>query len=206
VKTCRKGLHQYEEGNKTCPECLRVALRTWRSSRSTPENKAKHAEYVRNWRHNNPEFRARRAAREQTPEYRAKKAEQARNRWANPEFRAKKAEQERFNKYDLTPEQWEQMFDAQGRRCANDLCKATEPGRGGGWPTDHCHKTKKVRGILCHNCNIALGHAKDCKRRLAGLIAYLEKHSLPENVLQFPKSDDLTTLLKASIVLHERKF
>lgn len=26
---------------------------------------------------------------------------------------------------------------------------------------DHCHKTGKVRGILCHRCNIALGMLLD---------------------------------------------
>lgn len=26
---------------------------------------------------------------------------------------------------------------------------------------DHCHKTNKVRGILCHPCNVALGYLED---------------------------------------------
>lgn len=39
---------------------------------------------------------------------------------------------------------------------------------------DHCHKTQKVRGALCHNCNVALGHAKESPERLRQLAAYLE--------------------------------
>lgn len=26
---------------------------------------------------------------------------------------------------------------------------------------DHSHVTNKVRGLLCHNCNVAIGHLKD---------------------------------------------
>ena len=26
---------------------------------------------------------------------------------------------------------------------------------------DHCHFTNIVRGLLCHNCNVAIGHLKD---------------------------------------------
>lgn len=40
---------------------------------------------------------------------------------------------------------------------------------------DHDHKTKKVRGVLCHHCNLILGHAKDNAGTLRRLACYLEK-------------------------------
>lgn len=42
---------------------------------------------------------------------------------------------------------------------------------------DHCHRTKTFRGWLCHNCNIALGHAKDDIGVLCKMIAYLSFHA-----------------------------
>jgi hypothetical protein len=40
---------------------------------------------------------------------------------------------------------------------------------------DHCHETKKVRGLLCKNCNTLLGNAKDKVEILNKAIAYLTK-------------------------------
>lgn len=40
---------------------------------------------------------------------------------------------------------------------------------------DHCHGTKVVRGILCHNCNLMLGYAKDRAVVLQEAILYLDK-------------------------------
>lgn len=40
---------------------------------------------------------------------------------------------------------------------------------------DHCHKTGRVRGLLCNNCNSALGLLKDDPARVAGLLAYAER-------------------------------
>jgi len=42
---------------------------------------------------------------------------------------------------------------------------------------DHNHRTGKVRGWLCHDCNTALGYTHDSKEKLAQLIAYLVKYS-----------------------------
>jgi hypothetical protein len=39
---------------------------------------------------------------------------------------------------------------------------------------DHCHTTKKVRGLLCHNCNIAIGLFKDNTELLEQAIKYLK--------------------------------
>lgn len=41
---------------------------------------------------------------------------------------------------------------------------------------DHCHKTDKIRGLLCHHCNAMLGHAHDDIARLQSAIDYLKKH------------------------------
>lgn len=39
---------------------------------------------------------------------------------------------------------------------------------------DHCHNTKKVRGLLCRSCNTALGHFKDDTQNLINAIKYLK--------------------------------
>lgn len=41
---------------------------------------------------------------------------------------------------------------------------------------DHNHKTNKVRGILCHGCNVALGHLKEDINILKRSIEYLERN------------------------------
>ena len=39
---------------------------------------------------------------------------------------------------------------------------------------DHCHKTGVVRGLLCHNCNRALGLLQDSVSILENAITYLK--------------------------------
>lgn len=43
---------------------------------------------------------------------------------------------------------------------------------------DHCHKRNKVRGLLCHSCNRALGLLKDDIEVLNSAITYLKKHGI----------------------------
>lgn len=51
------------------------------------------------------------------------------------------------NQYGLTPEEWEIMFEAQGRRC---YFGCETPGRSpkAQWQTDHDHETGRVRAIF----------------------------------------------------------
>ena len=41
---------------------------------------------------------------------------------------------------------------------------------------DHDHGTDKVRGIICHKCNTALGLAGDNIQGIKRLLSYLEEH------------------------------
>lgn len=41
---------------------------------------------------------------------------------------------------------------------------------------DHCHNTGIVRGVLCFNCNVALGNVREDISILQKLIQYLEVH------------------------------
>lgn len=75
--------------------------------------------------------------------------------------------------YGITPEQKQELFERQRGVCA--ACGTDQPGSRKGWHLDHCHSTKQVRGILCHPCNLSLGHVKDSIERLQQLIAYLQK-------------------------------
>lgn len=42
---------------------------------------------------------------------------------------------------------------------------------------DHDHKTGKIRGLLCYNCNRGIGHLQDNLEILNNAIAYLEKNN-----------------------------
>ena len=41
---------------------------------------------------------------------------------------------------------------------------------------DHCHKTGRIRGILCGRCNNILGRANDDPELFKKLVAYLKGH------------------------------
>ena len=43
-------------------------------------------------------------------------------------------------------------------------------------PVDHCHTTGKIRGVLCGNCNVGIGHLKDSLMNLFRAAMYLVKN------------------------------
>ena len=42
---------------------------------------------------------------------------------------------------------------------------------------DHCHKTDRVRGLLCSKCNLALGLVDDAVNTLSNIKQYLENNN-----------------------------
>lgn len=87
-------------------------------------------------------------------------------RQANPTYQRRA----RLKAYGLTEESWQAMWDAQGGKCGagdHDLVAGRET------HVDHSHETGKVRGLLCSNCNRALGLLKDNPARVQGLLNYI---------------------------------
>ena len=72
----------------------------------------------------------------------------------------------RYSRYGLSIESFDSMLEKQDGKCA--LCKAEKPGGKGKWHVDHVGgtnphvfnqcKADSVRGLLCHRCNVSLGH------------------------------------------------
>lgn len=66
------------------------------------------------------------------------------------------------------------MLELQGGGCA--ICGGKENGRYKYLAVDHCHDSKKIRGLLCGNCNTAIGLLKDDVTVLRKAIEYLSKN------------------------------
>lgn len=74
--------------------------------------------------------------------------------------------------YNFTFDQYEDLFDKQGGKCA--ICESRiGNNRTGRLFVDHCHETHKVRGLLCSSCNHGLGQFKDSPKLLQKAISYL---------------------------------
>jgi hypothetical protein len=77
-------------------------------------------------------------------------------------------------RYGLSGEDYNKIYNNQSGRCLgcgrhrsefkNNLC------------VDHDHKTGKIRGLLCDDCNLSLGRLQDSVETLRKLIEYLIKN------------------------------
>lgn len=80
-------------------------------------------------------------------------------------------------KYGISTEQWLQMFENQNHLCAicNEEGFKLDPNSKNLLVVDHCHTSGKVRGLLCHNCNRALGLFKDKISVVESAVQYLKE-------------------------------
>lgn len=92
---------------------------------------------------------------------------------ANPEKRYKSTFKSALKrKFSLTLEQYQEMLDKQLCSCA--LCFKIKKKEDKALAVDHCHDTGKIRGLLCSECNLMLGLAKDNKETLKRALEYLD--------------------------------
>jgi len=74
--------------------------------------------------------------------------------------------------YGIEPDEYIAMYNAQNGRCA--IC-GKKPTTKRGLHVDHCHTTGKVRGLLCHGCNVGLGSLGEDPDILSRAIDYLKE-------------------------------
>lgn len=74
--------------------------------------------------------------------------------------------------YGLEYGEFDRRLSAQGGGCA--ICGEKNPTKGrGGLHVDHCKKSGKIRGILCHNCNIGIGNLQHDPDIIRAALKYL---------------------------------
>jgi len=98
------------------------------------------------------------------------------------EYSRKNAARQRSEKllraYGIDEAKYQEMLAAQGGCCA--ICgNPPTAGRSRRLFVDHHHATGKVRGLLCHGCNTAIGLMEERTDRLASAIAYLNRTGSP---------------------------
>lgn len=145
MKRCTQCEQPNDSDFKTCSACREKNAR-WRASNPA---------YMQDWKKNNPEY------------FRNRREKIGPVRGASSSLK---------KKYGLTPDDFLKISEKQGDVCA--ICGS--PPRGGNamekrLHVDHCHRTGKVRGLLCNHCNNGLGCFKDNKRSLQRAIWYLNE-------------------------------
>lgn len=134
-----------------CDKC-----RLWHNARSVRyrhENPEKCYTADRKWQKNN---------REKVLGYRKKYALKYPEKVKNNQLK---------NKFGITVHEYNQLLEKQNNQCA--ICKRYQYEFSKLFAVDHCHQTGKIRGLLCHSCNTALGHFQDKLEILDSAVNYL---------------------------------
>jgi hypothetical protein len=92
-------------------------------------------------------------------------------------LRAEQAEQQ-LRRQGSSSERYRELLEAQNTKCA--ICGVMEGhrsryGKVCRLAVDHDHRTGKVRGLLCNNCNRGLGRFKDSIENLEAALRYLKR-------------------------------
>lgn len=120
--------------------------------------------------------------KEQKPERRAwrknwRPAYEAQNRLRTRDTDLKRRDKDRsgynlkhrLQRYGITVEQYQAMGDAQNWKCA--ICRQEKR-----LDVDHCHRTGKIRGLLCNGCNTAIARFEENVRVMQQAATYIIRH------------------------------
>lgn len=104
------------------------------------------------------------------------------------EFRKDPQHKERFKeyrrnnaitkRYGICIQQYNDLVNSQENKCkiCGNLPNKEGPIQNQSLHIDHCHKTDKVRGLLCHLCNRGIGLFRERIDLIENAVEYLKKH------------------------------
>ena len=139
------------------------AARRWRA-----ENPERAREINRRWRKHNPDAHKASQKRHYEKNKAKIKARSAAWRKNNITVARERARERHLRRmYGMSMAAFSALLRGQENRCA--ICRALD----GDWVVDHDHTSGAVRGVLCRQCNIALGGFKDSVAALTQAIKYL---------------------------------
>lgn len=99
-----------------------------------------------------------------------------RERWKSDiNFRKANKNRQLKNKFGITLDDYNKMFEDQKGCCKT--CNRHQTILSKGLVVDHCHKTGKVRGLLCDYCNRLLGNYENKPELFISFNIYLGKQN-----------------------------
>jgi hypothetical protein len=126
----------------------------------------KDSEKVRKWQKANPE------------KHKAiQKAYYERMKIERPEYLAERYRKRNYkSKYKITLDHYNLMLKDQNSVCY--ICNGLDNNKN--LSVDHCHKTGKVRKLLCTRCNITLEYIENSKVDISQYLRYINEHQNQE--------------------------
>jgi hypothetical protein len=173
----KSNAERYASLDEEARRARNAAAREGYAARKARDPNAVREQQQRNWERNGSRWTQRlREYRQQHREdiskyhreYRLRHKARVRDSWLRAQF-------------GISLPYYDALLAAQGGVCAT--CRRPERRKRGNSAeatalhVDHCHRTGRVRGILCASCNTALGLLADDIDRVVAAAAYLEGHN-----------------------------
>lgn len=158
-----------------CVVCAKHFVRNTSGKVCGDECRTKHEQsrYLAYYRTNKERILARVREYSSRPEAKARAKAKKDAKRLTPKGRATMREWFLKGHYGLTNQTWGVMFGQQEGLCAI-CCEVIDSSRH--THVDHCHKTRRVRGLLCNRCNLMVGHGRDNPAILRSGAHYVEFH------------------------------
>jgi hypothetical protein len=162
-RTCRKceqtkPIEEFSKGDggnlrKVCNACKAEQHRQWRGRNS---------EHIQEWHRKY----------NQSPERQEAHRDRQRRRYHEKQEKETRYQRRLRRLYNLTQAEYDAKLAEQNGVCAvcGQECKS-----GRTLAVDHCHVTGEVRGLLCMNCNRAIGWLKDDPKLIQAALEYIVK-------------------------------